>query len=163
MSGVRTKLGGKKRRGTIPNATRGAQKEWPEWERCHPAKRDRDRIESFERVHVNVSTRIAWVVLMDADNIRWSHIDYVDIADDGLFGGRAPVLVIATDRGLTLRFFKIGAPSRMKSPEEMRHFIISREWELTAPWSMPWSPRGSRSQLTDTVPPSLPNMQRYLQ
>ncbi|KAF8317011.1 uncharacterized protein EI90DRAFT_3147377 [Cantharellus anzutake] len=83
----------------------------------------------------------------DADNIRWGRVDYLDVTDitTRWVIWRAPVLVIATDRGLTLRFFKIGALSRMKSPEEMRHFVISREWEQTASWSGPWSPRGSRA------------------
>ena len=57
---------------------------------------------------------------------------------------RAPILVIATDRGLTLRFFTVGALSKLKGSERMRDFIVNREWQLTAPWSGPWSPRGSR-------------------
>lgn len=57
---------------------------------------------------------------------------------------RAPVLIIAKNKGRELRFIKVSQLRLMREPAEMREFLLREEWRETPPWSGPWSPRGSR-------------------
>jgi len=83
----------------------------------------------------------------DAPNVRWGRVDYLDVTEITTRWGiwKAPMLVIATERGDILRFFKPGSLRQMKTPEEMRSFIVNQGWATIAPWSGPWSPTGSRA------------------
>jgi len=85
----------------------------------------------------------------DLKHVRWARVDYLAVTDITTRWGiwRAPVLVIAKDRGRELRFFKVGALREMREPEELREFLVNNEWDQTPPWTSPWSPRGSRAQL----------------
>ena len=109
----------------------------------------------------------------DAPNLRWGRIDYLDVTEittrwviwkyakflRAFIGGvlmvwslRAPMLVIATERGSALRFFRPGTLSQMKEPEQMRSFIVNQDWATIPPWTGPWSPTGSRSDNLPDLP-----------
>jgi len=87
----------------------------------------------------------------DLKHVKWARIDYLAVTEITTRWGiwKAPVLVISKDRGRELRFFKVGALKDMREPEELRAFLLNNEWENTAPWSGPWSPRGSRAHILE--------------
>ena len=54
---------------------------------------------------------------------------------------RAPYLVVLTDRGQSLRFYKTNA-ARLE-PEMIRDFLLTERWRDSEPWSTPFAPGGS--------------------
>ncbi|KAF8528837.1 hypothetical protein BU17DRAFT_37569 [Hysterangium stoloniferum] len=85
----------------------------------------------------------------DLHHVRWGRIDYLNVTRLTTKWGvwKAPMLIVAKDRGKTLRFFQpqsIGA----KAPF-MRQFLLDKTYERIQPWSGPWAPGGSQEYILD--------------
>lgn len=60
---------------------------------------------------------------------------------------RAPYLVIAKDRGQTLRFYR---PTQIRVRDEaLREFLKTEGYNATPPWSGLWAPGGEREWILD--------------
>jgi len=85
----------------------------------------------------------------DLPHVRWGRIDYLNVTrlTTKWAVWRAPMLIVAKDRGRTLRFFlpqAIGARAG-----RLRDFLAQEIWARKQPWSGPWAPGGSREELLD--------------
>jgi len=85
----------------------------------------------------------------DLHHVRWGRIDYLNVTrlTTKWSVWKAPMLIIAKDRGKTLRFFQpqsIGA----KAPF-MRQFLLEETYERIQPWNGPWAPGGSQEHILD--------------
>ena len=98
----------------------------------------------------------------DLPNVRWGRIDYFNVTylttkwgvwqcvscrsspltDSSCNSLRAPTLVIAKDRGQTLRFYR---PQHIRVREDaFRAFLQTEGYQSTPPWSTIWAPGGDR-------------------
>ncbi|KAH7105635.1 hypothetical protein BKA62DRAFT_690379 [Auriculariales sp. MPI-PUGE-AT-0066] len=85
----------------------------------------------------------------DLKHVRWGRINYNDVTylTTKWAVWKAPVLVLATNRGQTLRFFY---PARLNMRAEMLHkLLVEDAWQDFAPWSSLWAPGGEREWLMD--------------
>lgn len=83
----------------------------------------------------------------DMQNVRWGRIDYIAVTEitTRWIIWKSPMLVIAKDRGRTLRFYRSGNLKQVNRPDLLRDFLLSEKYEETPPWSGPWSPTGNRA------------------
>jgi hypothetical protein len=100
----------------------------------------------------------------DLPHLRWGRIDYLNVTRITTKWGvwqcvllrflstnfdlifflvlSAPLVVILTDRGQTLRFYK---PAGLRLQVELiREFLLTKYWETTPPWDSSFAPGGSR-------------------
>ncbi|KIJ56495.1 hypothetical protein M422DRAFT_62484 [Sphaerobolus stellatus SS14] len=83
----------------------------------------------------------------DLPNVRWGRIDYLNVTrlTTKWVVWKAPMLIVAKDRGKTLRFFM---PQQIGGRAEMiREFLLNNIWERVPAWTGPWAPGGSREHL----------------
>ncbi|OCH94286.1 hypothetical protein OBBRIDRAFT_747942 [Obba rivulosa] len=80
----------------------------------------------------------------DLPNVRWGRIDYINVTyiTTKWSVWQAPYLVVLTDRGQTLRFYKT-TQVRLK-PELIREFLKEEGWRQTPPWQSTFAPGGKR-------------------
>ena len=80
----------------------------------------------------------------DLPDVRWGRVDYVNVTyittKWNIWSG--PWLVVARDRGQTLRFFN--ARHVRVNATLMRDFLKEEGWKHTEPWSSSFAPGGSR-------------------
>ncbi|TFY67663.1 hypothetical protein EVJ58_g1493 [Rhodofomes roseus] len=83
------------------------------------------------------------VIAGDLPNVRWGRVDYLNVTYITTKWSiwQAPYLVVLTDRGQTLRFYKTNAV-RLE-PEMLRDFLIQERWRDNQPWDSPFAPGGS--------------------
>ncbi|PCH40984.1 hypothetical protein WOLCODRAFT_131634 [Wolfiporia cocos MD-104 SS10] len=78
----------------------------------------------------------------DLPNIRWGRIDYVNVTyittKWSIWQG--PYIVVLTDRGQNLRFYK--ANTVRLDPDVIRDFLKEEGWRESEPWSSPFAPGG---------------------
>jgi hypothetical protein len=106
----------------------------------------------------------------DLPNVRWGRIDYLDVTylttkwnvwqyvhipapfeTLGLIScpSRAPYLVIITDRGKTLRFYR---PHQLRLQDyALREFLLTEGWRNTPSWKTRYAPGGDRYELPVTA------------
>lgn len=99
----------------------------------------------------------------DLPNVRWGRVDYLDvtylttkwnvwqyvfvprlinISGPHIYPLRAPFLVIVTERGQTLRFYK---PHQIRLRDyALRDFLLTEGWKVTSPWQSRYAPGGDR-------------------
>ncbi|KAI0375945.1 hypothetical protein BV20DRAFT_960014 [Pilatotrama ljubarskyi] len=84
------------------------------------------------------------VIAGDLPNVRWGRIDYLNVTylttKWGVWSG--PYLVVLTDRGQTLRFYK--ADRVRITPELLRELLVEELWRNTPPWKTNFAPGGKR-------------------
>ncbi|KZT05557.1 uncharacterized protein LAESUDRAFT_813372 [Laetiporus sulphureus 93-53] len=78
----------------------------------------------------------------DLSNVRWGRIDYLNVTYITTKWSiwQAPYLVVLTDRGQTLRFYK--ANSVRLDPTTIREFLRNEGWREGEPWGGPFAPGG---------------------
>jgi len=78
----------------------------------------------------------------DLPNVRWGRIDYLNVTYITTKWSiwQAPFLVVVTDRGQSLRFYK--ANSVRLDPDLIRTFLADEAWREGEPWSSPFAPGG---------------------
>ena len=80
----------------------------------------------------------------DLQHVRWGRIDYMNVTAITTKWNvwRAPFLVVAKDRGQTLRFYR---PQQLRMQGEvLREFLKQDAWKQTPPWRSAFGPGGSR-------------------
>ncbi|EJD01361.1 uncharacterized protein FOMMEDRAFT_126226 [Fomitiporia mediterranea MF3/22] len=85
----------------------------------------------------------------DLPHVRWGRIDYMNVTRITTKWNvwRGPFLVVAKDRGQTLRFYR---PGQIRLQGEILHeFLKVDAWEQTEPWRSPFGPGGSREFIMD--------------
>ncbi|KAF9481872.1 hypothetical protein BDN70DRAFT_830346 [Pholiota conissans] len=85
----------------------------------------------------------------DLPHVRWGRIDYLNVTyvTTKWAVWQAPYLVIATDRGQNLRFYR---PHNIRvNADAIREFLKVEGWKATPAWSSPYSPGGSREWFMD--------------
>ncbi|KAI0353134.1 hypothetical protein OH77DRAFT_1459171 [Trametes cingulata] len=84
------------------------------------------------------------VIAGDLPNVRWGRIDYLNVTylttKWAVWSG--PYLVVLTDRGQTLRFYK--ADRVRVTPELLRELLTEELWRNTPPWKTNFAPGGKR-------------------
>ncbi|KAI0638475.1 hypothetical protein C8Q77DRAFT_1091318 [Trametes polyzona] len=84
------------------------------------------------------------VIAGDLPNVRWGRIDYINVTylttKWSIWSG--PYLVVLTDRGQTLRFYK--ADRVRVTPELLRELLVEELWRNTPPWKTNFAPGGKR-------------------
>ncbi|KAI9064816.1 hypothetical protein FKP32DRAFT_1591048 [Trametes sanguinea] len=84
------------------------------------------------------------VIAKDLPNVRWGRIDYLNVTylttKWAVWTG--PYLLVATDRGQTLRFYK--ADRVRVSSDLIRELLVEELWRNTAPWKTNFAPGGKR-------------------
>ncbi|KAI0650445.1 hypothetical protein C8Q79DRAFT_902407 [Trametes meyenii] len=80
----------------------------------------------------------------DLPNVRWGRIDYINVTylttKWAVWTG--PYLLVLTDRGQTLRFYK--ADRVRITPELIRELLVEELWRNSAPWKTNFAPGGKR-------------------
>ncbi|KAL6309775.1 hypothetical protein BKA93DRAFT_719911, partial [Sparassis latifolia] len=84
------------------------------------------------------------VIEGDLPNVRWGRIDYLNVTYITTKWNiwQAPYIVVLTDRGQTLRFYK--ANTVRLDPDTIREFLKEEGWRESEPWTSSFSPGGSR-------------------
>ncbi|KAF9057814.1 hypothetical protein BJ165DRAFT_1329112, partial [Panaeolus papilionaceus] len=85
----------------------------------------------------------------DLPNVKWGRIDYLNVTYITTKWNvwQAPYLVVLTDRGQTLRFYR-HYQIRLRD-DSLLEFLRTEGWRTTAPWSSPFAPGGDREWLMD--------------
>jgi hypothetical protein len=85
----------------------------------------------------------------DLPNVRWGRVDYLNVTAITTKWAlwQAPYIVVLTDRGQTLRFYK-AHQLRLKE-DSMRMFLELEGWRETEPWRSMYAPGGSREWMMD--------------
>ncbi|KAK7062246.1 hypothetical protein R3P38DRAFT_2834257 [Favolaschia claudopus] len=86
----------------------------------------------------------ATLIAGDLPNVRWARIDYLNVTYVTTKWSlwTAPSIVIAKDRGQTLRFYR---PSQLRVGNgALREFVKREAYLVTPPWSGAFAPGGSR-------------------
>ncbi|KAI0722377.1 hypothetical protein C8T65DRAFT_799380 [Cerioporus squamosus] len=87
------------------------------------------------------------VVAGDLPNVRWGRIDYMAVTylttKWNIWTG--PYIVIITDRGQALRFYK--ASGIRLTPELIRELLTEEIWRDSQPWNSNFAPGGKREWL----------------
>jgi len=83
----------------------------------------------------------------DLPHVRWGRIDYMSVTyiTTKWVVWRPPMLVAVSDRGKTLRFWRVNQ-IRLKL---LREFIKSGVWQHTPPWQTAFAPGGNRESFMD--------------
>ncbi|KDQ64209.1 hypothetical protein JAAARDRAFT_74964 [Jaapia argillacea MUCL 33604] len=83
----------------------------------------------------------------DLPNVRWGRIDYLNVTAITTKWAvwHAPTIVVATNRGQTLRFYK--ARQLRLTPENIREFLHVEGWKQTPPWESSFGPGGSNEYI----------------
>nr|GAT59704.1 predicted protein [Mycena chlorophos] len=83
----------------------------------------------------------------DLPHVRFARIDYLNVTYITTKWGlwMAPAIVIAQDRGQTLRFYR--AHQLRVANDALRQFLIHKGYLQTQPWSSAFAPGGSREFL----------------
>ncbi|KAI0776166.1 hypothetical protein BD413DRAFT_708756 [Trametes elegans] len=80
----------------------------------------------------------------DLPHVRWGRIDYISVTylttKWAIWTG--PYIVVLTDRGQTLRFFK--ADRVRITPELLRELLVEEFWRNSPPWKTNFAPGGKR-------------------
>ncbi|KAL1741597.1 hypothetical protein HDZ31DRAFT_84722 [Schizophyllum fasciatum] len=83
----------------------------------------------------------------DLPHVRWGRIDYLDVTylttKWNVWSG--PWIVIATDRGKTLRFYRTGVLHMRNGG--LRNMLRDKEYENYRPWQSSFGPGGANEQL----------------
>ncbi|EKM60062.1 uncharacterized protein PHACADRAFT_250926 [Phanerochaete carnosa HHB-10118-sp] len=84
------------------------------------------------------------IIADDLPDVRWGRIDYMNVTylTTKWNVWRGPWLVVARDRGQTLRFYK-GNSVRLNSTI-IRNFLKEELWQHQEPWNSAFAPGGSR-------------------
>ncbi|TFK55412.1 hypothetical protein OE88DRAFT_1672021 [Heliocybe sulcata] len=85
----------------------------------------------------------------DLPNIRWGRIDYLNVTGVTTRWNvwQAPLYVLATNHGQTLRFYK---PRHLRPhAPTIRSFLLTKTYLSTPPWSSPFAPGGPRAWVLD--------------
>ncbi|KDR84092.1 hypothetical protein GALMADRAFT_55661 [Galerina marginata CBS 339.88] len=85
----------------------------------------------------------------DLPYVKWGRIDYLNVTGITTKWGvwQAPYLVIATDRGQTLRFYR---PHQIRLRDDaLREFLKVEGWRVTKPWSSAYAPGGDREYIME--------------
>ncbi|KAJ7639546.1 hypothetical protein FB45DRAFT_703754, partial [Roridomyces roridus] len=93
----------------------------------------------------------ATVVAGDLPHVRFARIDYLNVTYVTTRWNlwNAPAIVIAKDRGQTLRFYH---PNQLRmGGGALREFIKLEGWEVTPPWSGAFAPGGQREFVLEFV------------
>ncbi|KAH9948791.1 hypothetical protein B0H21DRAFT_689421 [Amylocystis lapponica] len=87
------------------------------------------------------------VIENDLPNVRWGRIDYLNVTylTTKWSIWQAPYLVVATDRGKSLRFYK-GNSVRL-DPDIIREFLREEGWRESEPWASTFGPGGDKEYL----------------
>ncbi|KAI0677258.1 hypothetical protein C8Q78DRAFT_960338 [Trametes maxima] len=84
------------------------------------------------------------VITGDLPNVRWGRIDYINVTylttKWAIWTG--PYLLVLTDRGQTLRFYK--ADRVRITAELIRELLVEELWRNSAPWKTNFAPGGKR-------------------
>ncbi|RDX53802.1 hypothetical protein OH76DRAFT_1398941 [Lentinus brumalis] len=87
------------------------------------------------------------VIAGDLPNVRWGRIDYMAVTylttKWNIWTG--PWIVVITDRGQTLRFYK--ATGIRLTPELIRELLTEEIWRDSQPWNSNFAPGGKREWL----------------
>ncbi|KZS97809.1 hypothetical protein SISNIDRAFT_546856 [Sistotremastrum niveocremeum HHB9708] len=85
----------------------------------------------------------------DLPEVRWARIDYMNVTRVTTKWNvwRGPMLVVASNRGQTLRFYS--AQALRPNPELMRNWLLEKRYLDTPPWSSIFAPGGKREFLLD--------------
>ncbi|KAA1466529.1 hypothetical protein DENSPDRAFT_831386 [Dentipellis sp. KUC8613] len=80
----------------------------------------------------------------DLPNVKWGRIDYINVTEITTRWSvwQAPMLVVLTDRGQTLRFYR--ASQLQIKPDTLRQFLKGEYYLRTAPWKSAFAPGGKR-------------------
>jgi hypothetical protein len=80
----------------------------------------------------------------DLTNVRWGRIDYLNVTAITTKWAvwSAPYIVVVTDRGRSLRFYK--ASQIRLNDEIVRQFLKEEGWKSIQPWDTAYSPGGDR-------------------
>jgi len=80
----------------------------------------------------------------DLTNVRWGRIDYMNVTSITTKWAvwSAPYIVVVTDRGRSLRFYK--ATQIRLNDEIIRQFLKEEGWKSSQPWNSPYAPGGDR-------------------
>ncbi|KAI0796359.1 hypothetical protein BC629DRAFT_1286526 [Irpex lacteus] len=83
----------------------------------------------------------------DLPHVKWGRIDYMNVTylTTKWNVWRAPFLVIAQDRGQSLRFFH-ATQTRLNSTI-LRNFLKNEGWRQTEPWSTSFAPGGNNEYI----------------
>ncbi|KAJ7579751.1 hypothetical protein C8J56DRAFT_834456 [Mycena floridula] len=87
------------------------------------------------------------VIADDLPNVRWGRIDYLNVTYVTTKWGvwQAPLIVIAQERGQSLRFYK---PQHLRLRDGgLREFLKQEIYKLAAPWNSSFAPGGSREYI----------------
>jgi hypothetical protein len=80
----------------------------------------------------------------DLTNVRWGRIDYMNVTSITTKWAvwSAPYIVVVTDRGRSLRFYK--ATQIRLNDEIIRQFLKEEGWKSSQPWNSAYAPGGDR-------------------
>ncbi|KAJ3576242.1 hypothetical protein NP233_g574 [Leucocoprinus birnbaumii] len=85
----------------------------------------------------------------DLPNVRWGRIDYLNVTylTTKWNVWQAPYLVVMTDRGSTLRFYR---PQQLRLRDHaLRDFLQAEGWKNTPAWESRYAPGGDREWIMD--------------
>ncbi|PPQ63148.1 hypothetical protein CVT24_005788 [Panaeolus cyanescens] len=85
----------------------------------------------------------------DLPNVKWGRIDYLNVTYITTKWNvwQAPYIVVLTDRGQTLRFYR-HYQIRLRD-DALLEFLRTEGWKQTAPWSSLFAPGGEREWIMD--------------
>ncbi|KAG7447652.1 uncharacterized protein BT62DRAFT_930677 [Guyanagaster necrorhizus] len=85
----------------------------------------------------------------DLPNVRWGRIDYFNVTyiTTKWAVWQAPFIVVLTDRGQTLRFYR--AQNIRLRDGAFRDFLLAEAWKSTPPWKSAFAPGGEREYIMD--------------
>jgi hypothetical protein len=85
----------------------------------------------------------------DLTNVRWGRIDYMNVTTLTTKWAvwSAPYIVVATNRGRSLRFYK--ASQIRLNDEIIRQFLKEEGWKSSQPWTSAYAPGGDREWVMD--------------
>ncbi|KAK0491511.1 hypothetical protein IW261DRAFT_1438121 [Armillaria novae-zelandiae] len=85
----------------------------------------------------------------DLPNVRWGRIDYFNVTYITTKWGvwQAPFIVVLTDRGQNLRFYR--AQNIRLRDGAFRDFLKAEAWKNTPPWKTAYAPGGEREYIMD--------------
>ncbi|PBK93860.1 hypothetical protein ARMGADRAFT_1079355 [Armillaria gallica] len=89
------------------------------------------------------------LVAEDLPNVRWGRIDYFNVTYITTKWGvwQAPFIVILTDRGQNLRFYR--AQNIRLRDGAFCDFLKAEAWKNTPPWKTAYAPGGEREYIMD--------------
>ncbi|EPQ59067.1 hypothetical protein GLOTRDRAFT_54755 [Gloeophyllum trabeum ATCC 11539] len=98
----------------------------------------------------------------DLPHVRWGRIDYLNVTGITTRWNvwTAPLFVILSDRGYTLRFY---SPRTLRPhAPTLRTYLLTHAYLSTPPWSSPFAPGGPRAWVLDWIARVLTVVYAYL-